>query len=65
MPTPEEVRSTAHSYIDIMCRSDIGGIMALYADDATDIFSFNEDGKITSMRAYCNPAELRAQRHAS
>jgi len=27
--------------------------------DATDIFEFNDAGKITSMRAYWNPAELR------
>jgi steroid delta-isomerase len=127
MPTPEQIRSTVLSYIDMMCRSDIDGIMALYADeataedpvggnlvqgvealrnfyamvapalqvelqgpicvagnqcafpllaqltmgdaaqylDATDIFCFNEVGKITSMRAFWDPAELRAQRHAS
>ena len=127
MPTPKDIRSTVHSYIDMMCRSDIDGIMALYADDATaedpvggnlvqgaealrafyamlapvlqvelqgpicvagkqcafpllaqltmggtpqyldatDIFCFNDDGKITSMRAYWNPAELRTERYAS
>jgi steroid delta-isomerase len=127
MPTPKDIRSTVHSYIDMMCRSDIDGIMALYADDATaedpvggnlvqgvealrafyamvapallvelrgpicvagnqcafpllaqltmgdttqyldatDIFCFNDDGKITSMRAYWNPAELRAERYAN
>ena len=108
----------------MMCRSDIDGIMALYADDATaedpvggnpvqgsealrgfyamaapalqveltgpicvagnqcafpllaqltlgdktqyldaiDVLCFNVDGKITNMRAYWNPAELRAGR---
>lgn len=65
MPTPKDIRSTVHSYIDMMCRSDIDGIMALYADDATDIFCFDDDGKITSMRAYWNPAELRVERYAS
>ena len=127
MTSPEQIRSTVISYIDMMCRSDIDGIMALYADDATaedpvggnvvrgiealrnfyamaapalhvelqgpicvagnqcafpllarltmgetaqyldatDIFCFNNDGKITSMRAYWNPAELRAERHAN
>ncbi len=30
--------------------------------DATDIFEFNDEGKITSMRAYWNPAELRPTR---
>lgn len=124
MPTPEHIRSTVRAYIEMMCRSDIDGIMALYADDAsaedpvggtpvqgidalrsfysmvapalqveltgpicvagnecafpllaqltmddntqyldaTDVLCFNEDGKITSMRAFWNPAELRAGR---
>lgn len=124
MPAPEEIRSTVHAYIDMMCKSDIDGIMGLYAEDATaedpvgglpiegiealrnlyamaapalhlelqgpicvagnqcaflllaqltlgekaqyldatDILSFNEEGKITSMRAYWNPAELRGER---
>jgi hypothetical protein len=39
--------------------------MALYADDAADIFRCNDDGKITSMRACWNPAELRVERYAS
>jgi steroid delta-isomerase len=30
--------------------------------DATDVLSFGEDGKITSMKAYWNPAELRPER---
>ena len=30
--------------------------------DATDVFSFNEAGKITSMRAFWNPDELRPER---
>lgn len=30
--------------------------------DATDLFSFNEAGKITSMRAYWNPEEMRPER---
>jgi steroid delta-isomerase len=124
MPTPEEIRATVHSYVDMMCKSDIDGILALYADDATaedpvggeiqqgkealrnfyaltapalhvelngpvcvagnqcaflllaeltmgdakhyldatDAFVFGDDGKITSMRAYWNPAELRPTR---
>lgn len=124
MPSPEEIRNTVHAYLDMMCRSDIDGIMTLYADDATaedpvggevqrgiealrtfyaaaapalqvelvgpicvagnecafpllaeltigdqtsyldatDVLSFGEDGKITAMRAYWNPAELRPQR---
>ena len=124
MLTPEEIRATVHSYVDMMCRSDIDGIIALYADsataedpvggevqqgiealrnfysltapmlqvelngpvcvsgnecafllqaeltmgdsksylDATDTFSFGDDGKITSMRAYWDPAELRPER---
>jgi len=33
--------------------------------DATDIFVFNEAGKITSMRAFWNPEELRPQRQAN
>lgn len=33
--------------------------------DATDIFVFNEAGKITSMRAFWNPEELRPERQAS
>jgi len=33
--------------------------------DATDIFVFNEAGKITSMRAFWNPQELRPQRQAN
>ena len=124
MPTPEEIRSAVHSYVEMMCKSDIDGILALYADDATaedpvggevqkgvealrnfytltapalqvelngpicvagrecaflllaeltmgdakqyldatDVFTFNDEGKITSMRAYWNPAELRPTR---
>jgi len=30
--------------------------------DVIDIMSFNEDGKLTSMRAYWNPAEMRPER---
>jgi hypothetical protein len=33
--------------------------------DATDIFVFNEAGKITSMRAFWNPEELRPDRQAN
>lgn len=51
MPTPQEIRATVHAYIDMMCKSDIEGILG-----------FNADGKITSMRAYWNPAELRGER---
>ncbi|MEZ5502419.1 MAG: nuclear transport factor 2 family protein [Halioglobus sp.] len=126
MPTPAQIRSTVLTYIDLMCRSDIDGLIALYAEDATaedpvggnvvrgvealrgfyamtapllqvelrgpvcvagnqcafpllaqltledtaqyldavDVFCFNDRGKITSMRAYWNPAELRAGRDA-
>ncbi len=124
MPTPEEIRSVVDSYVEMMCKSDIDGILALYAEDATaedpaggkiqngieelrsfyagtapalhvelngpvcvagrecaflllaeltlgdakqyldatDVFTFNDEGKITSMRAYWNPAELRPTR---
>jgi steroid delta-isomerase len=30
--------------------------------DATDVFSFDDEGKISSMRAFWNPAELRPTR---
>jgi hypothetical protein len=30
--------------------------------DATDTFTFSDAGKITSMRAYWNPEELRPER---
>ena len=33
--------------------------------DATDVFVFNEAGKITSMRAFWNPQELRPERQAN
>jgi steroid delta-isomerase len=33
--------------------------------DATDNFVFNEAGKITSMRAFWNPEELRPERQAN
>ncbi len=124
MPTPEEIRNVVDSYVKLMCSSDIDGILALYAEDATaedpvggeiqngvealrnfytltapalqvelngpvcvagqecaflllaeltmgdtkqyldatDVFTFNDEGKITSMRAYWNPAELRPNR---
>ena len=124
MPSPSELRATIESYVEMMCRSDIEGIMALYADDATaedpvggdvqqgseaiknfysmtapllqvelsgpicvagnecafpllaqltmgedisyldatDVLTFNDDGKISRMRAYWNPEELRPQR---
>lgn len=121
MLTSQEIRSIVHSYIEMMCASDIDGIMGLYAHDATaedpvgaepvrgiealrkfyasvapalqvelrgpicvagnqcafpllaqltlgdtpqyldatDVLSFNDEGKITSMRAFWNSAELR------
>jgi len=124
MPTPEEIRSVVDSYVKMMCDSDIDGILALYADDATaedpaggkvqhgleelrnfyagtapalhvelngpvcvsgrecaflllaeltlgdtkqyldatDVFTFNDEGKISSMRAYWDPSELRPTR---
>lgn len=124
MPSPSEVRALVTSYVEMMCNSDIDGIIGLYADDATaedpvggdvqegieairsfysmtapmlqveltgpvciagnecafpllaqltmgdavsyldatDILSFNEEGKICRMRAYWNPEELRPER---
>jgi steroid delta-isomerase len=124
MLDPAEIRAIVHSYIDMMCNSQIEEIMSLYDEDATaqdpvggetlrgidalrdfysltapmlqvelggpicvagnecafplvaqltigdnvsyldatDLFTFNEAGKISSMRAYWNPEELRAQR---
>jgi steroid delta-isomerase len=125
MHGPEEIRAKINSYVDMMCSSDIEGIMALYADDATaedpvgsgnvtqgidairdfysmtaplleveltgpicvagnactfpllaaltmdgvtsyldatDIFEFNDEGKISSMKAYWNPDEMRVER---
>lgn len=124
MPSPSEIRATIESYVEMMCQSDIEGIMALYADDATaedpvggdvqqgseaiknfysmtapllqveltgpicvagnecafpllaqltmgedisyldatDVLTFNDDGKISRMRAYWNPEELRPER---
>jgi steroid delta-isomerase len=125
MHGPEEIRAKISSYVNMMCNSDIEGIMALYADDATaedpvgsgnvtegidairdfysmtapllqveltgpicvagnacvfpllaaltmdgvtsyldatDIFEFTDEGKISSMKAYWNPAEMRAER---
>jgi len=35
MPTANEIRAIVSNYIDMMCASDIDGIMALYADDCT------------------------------
>jgi steroid delta-isomerase len=123
MPTANEIREIVLSYVDMMCSSDVEGIMALYADDATaedpvggeikqgidalrefygfaapqlhvelkgpicvsgnqaaflllakhtmedmvvyldatDVFAFNDEGKITSMQAYWNPEEVRPQ----
>ena len=124
MPSPSELRATIESYVEMMCQSDIDGIMALYADDATaedpvggdvqqgseaiknfysmtapllqveltgpicvagnecafpllaqltmgddisyldatDVLTFNDEGKISRMRAYWNPEELRPER---
>jgi steroid Delta-isomerase len=124
MLSPEEIKALISSYVDMMCKSDVEGIMALYADDATaedpvgnepiqgidalrefysmtapllqveltgpicvagsacafpllaeltmgddksyldatDVFTFNEDGKITSMKAYWNMEEMRPER---
>lgn len=124
MPSPSELRATIESYVEMMCQSDIDGIMALYADDATaedpvggdvqrgseaiknfysmtapllqveltgpicvagnecafpllaqltmgddisyldatDVLTFNDDGKISRMRAYWDPQELRPER---
>jgi len=124
LPSPSELRATIESYVEMMCQSDIDGIMALYADDATaedpvggdvqrgseaiknfysmtapllqveltgpicvagnecafpllaqltmgddisyldatDVLTFNDDGKISRMRAYWDPQELRPER---
>lgn len=124
MPTAEEIRSAMESYIEFMCKSDVDGILGLYAEDAwaedpvggaiqrghealrnfyagtspnlqveitgpvrvsglecavpmlaeltmndskfyidvIDVFAFDESGKITSMRAFWNPAEMRPTR---
>ncbi len=124
MLTPAEVRALVSSYIDMMCKTEIDDIIALFAEDATaedpvggelqrgrealhafysaaapmlqveltgpvcvagkecafpilaqltvgenvsyldavDVFAFNEEGKITSMRAFWNPQELRPGR---
>jgi steroid delta-isomerase len=124
MRSPEDTRKLVHSYIEMMCSTDIDGIAALFADNATaedpvggdtktgidavrdfyatnapalhveltgpicvagnecafpvlatltigdnksyldavDVFSFGDDGKITTMRAFWNPAELRPER---
>jgi len=124
LPSPSELRATIESYVEMMCQSDIDGIMALYADDATaedpvggdvqqgseaiknfysmtapllqveltgpicvagnecafpllaqltmgddisyldatDVLTFNDEGKISRMRAYWNPEELRPER---
>ena len=121
---PAEVRALVSSYVEMICNTDVEGIIALFADDATaedpvggtiqrgkeavhafysgaipllqvelagpicvsgkecafpvlaqltvgdnvsyldavDIFSFNDAGKITSMRAFWNPEELRPDR---
>ncbi len=123
MPTANEIRATVLKYVDMMCASDIDGIMALYADDctaedpvggavqegaeavrafysfaapmlhvelkgpicvagnscaflllathtadgvvsyldATDVFTFNDAGKITSMKAYWNFEDVRSE----
>jgi steroid delta-isomerase len=124
MRSPDETRKLVHSYIEMMCSTDIDGIAALFAEDASaedpvggdiqtgieavrnfyatnapalqleltgpicvagkecafpitaavtignsksyldavDVFSFGDDGKITKMRAFWNPAELRPER---
>lgn len=124
MPSPAEIRAIVHSYIEMMCNSDIDNIIALFAEDATaedpvgadlhrgsaalhafysaaapmlqveltgpvcvagrecafpilaqltvgedvsyldavDVFAFDDDGKISSMRAFWNPEELRPDR---
>ena len=30
--------------------------------DAVDVLQFNDEGKIVSMRAFCNPEEMRAEK---
>ncbi len=124
MPTPSEIRETIHSYIKMMCDSDIDGIVSLFSDDATaedpvggavhegieavgkfygmmapalqvelngpicvagnnaaflllaqltmggntqyldatDVMTFDDEGKVTSMRAFWDASELRAER---
>ncbi|MEH6590990.1 MAG: nuclear transport factor 2 family protein [Halioglobus sp.] len=124
MLSPEETRALITSYVDMMCKSDVEGIMALYADDATaedpvggepvqgieavrefyamtapllqveltgpicvagnacafpllaeltmgdvksylnatDVFTFTDEGKISSMKAYWSLEELRPER---
>ena len=124
MPSPEEIRAVMERYAELMCASDIDGIVALYAADATvedpvggnviqglevirgfyaatapslqveitgpicaagkecampmlaeltindqksyidviDVMGFDDEGKITSMRAFWNPADMRTTR---
>jgi steroid delta-isomerase len=121
MLSPDEIRALVARYVDMMCHSDIDGIMALYAEDAvaedpvggnihqgkeairqfyaevapalhvelkgpvcvaanncaflllarhdfdnhssyldaTDVFSFDEQGKIINMKAFWNMADVR------
>ncbi|MDP6978050.1 MAG: nuclear transport factor 2 family protein [Myxococcota bacterium] len=123
MPTSSEIRETIHTYIKMMCDSDIDGIVSLFAEDATaedpvggavqegieaigkfygmtapalqvelkgpicvagnnaaflllaqltmggnvqyldatDVMIFNDEGQITSMRAFWDPSEMRAE----
>lgn len=123
MPDPSEIRATVNAYLQMMCDTQVEGIMELFAEDATvedpvggeviggkqalrdfygmvtpmlqvklggpicvsgnqcafpvqaqltmddtvsyvdatDVFVFDEAGKITSMRAFWNPQEMRPQ----
>ena len=124
MPSPEEVRNAMEQYVKLLTDTDVDGIMALYADDATvedpvggqvlqgrealqgfytatapslhvelsgpvrvagkecaapmlaeltvndqklyidviDVMTFDDEGKITGMRAFWSPAEMRPTR---
>ena len=55
MPSPTEIRA-----FPVLAQLTMGENVSYL--NATDIFVFNEAGKITSMRAFWNPEELRPER---
>ena len=46
MPTPEEMRSAIETYIERMCKSDIDGILELFADDGERLISAGNDARV-------------------
>ena len=50
MPDADTIRESMQRYVKFLCDGDV-----------IDVMRFDEDAKVVSMRAFWNPAEMRAE----